>query len=62
MFQHALRPTALPAMQVCSPVVRAPAAAGAVGARFAGIHYIKCLSLAAVIEYIMCDSLRHDSS
>jgi len=55
----AVRLTGLPVRaQVCSPVLRAPAAAGAPGARFEGVHYIKCLSLAALVEYIMCDSLR----
>jgi len=43
---------------VCSPVIRVRAAEGAAAARFAGVHYIKCLSLAAAVEYIMCDSLR----
>ncbi|CAK0785220.1 hypothetical protein CVIRNUC_008426 [Coccomyxa viridis] len=46
--------------QVTSPIIKAPLAAGqpAAAARFSGNLYLKCLSLASAIEWILCDSLR----
>ena len=47
-------------LQVTSPIIKAPLAEGqpAAAARFSGNLYLKCLSLASAIEWILCDSLR----
>jgi hypothetical protein len=48
--------------QVCSPVVKtsavAPGTTTAAAAKFSGNLYMKCMSLAGALEWIMCDSLR----
>ena len=48
--------------QVCSPVVKTGAVPSGTGsaaaARFSGNLYMKCMSLAGAIEWVLCDSMR----
>ncbi|KAK9792040.1 hypothetical protein WJX73_001274 [Symbiochloris irregularis] len=44
--------------QVTSPVLKPQSSNREGGGRFTGSYYLKCLSLAAAVEWILCDGLR----